>query len=176
MLSEGSSPPTRGCRCGGASSRRHARCPPADLARSPPAQVEICFWAGLERYFHEGFRLGNPKAYLHPPGHPHQANPDFHGCEGCCPPVHGKVLCLANIKGTVQMLCDAPDGGLQDSGLGGGGGRSSLEASQLGGDGWQGDEGGAPSPQGTWVRVTLQEVAPSEPEPGARPPLSASLP
>ena len=33
--------------------------------------------------------------------------------------MHGKVLCLANIKGTVQMLCDAPDGGLQDSGVGG---------------------------------------------------------
>ena len=38
-----------------------------------PLQVEICFWAGLERYFQEGFRLGDPRAYLHGPGHPHQA-------------------------------------------------------------------------------------------------------
>ena len=53
-------------------------------------------------YVQDGFRLGDPRAYLHGAGHPHQAAPQFTGCEGCCPPVHGTVLCLANVGGVVS--------------------------------------------------------------------------
>ena len=39
--------------------------------------IELCFWAGLERFTADGFRLGDPSHWLHPPGHPHCYVPDF---------------------------------------------------------------------------------------------------
>ena len=54
------------------------------------SSIEIAFWAGLERFAADGFRLGDPSLYLHPPAHPHAYRPDF-SCHGCCPPVHGEV-------------------------------------------------------------------------------------
>ena len=39
--------------------------------------VELAFWAGLEHFSADGFRLGDPSLYLHPPGHPHTYHPDL---------------------------------------------------------------------------------------------------
>jgi len=63
--------------------------------------VELAFLAGLERFEEMGFALGDPAAFLHPPGHPHLHAPRFGRCDGCSPPVHG----------TVALLRSAPAGG-----------------------------------------------------------------
>ena len=45
--------------------------------------VELAFWAGLEHFFADGFRLGDPARYLHPPDHPHVQRPQFSPpCQG----------------------------------------------------------------------------------------------
>ena len=67
--------------------------------------VELAFWAGLERFHADGFRLGDPSRYLHPPGHPHTCRPVLSGCRGCLPPVHGEVALLrCGPTGAVERL------------------------------------------------------------------------
>jgi hypothetical protein len=75
------------------------------LRHEEPLQVDLCYWAGLQRFADEGCRLGNPTDYLHPPDHPHVlGRPDMCGCTGCCPPVHGVAVVLANRDGAVSSL------------------------------------------------------------------------
>jgi hypothetical protein len=71
--------------------------------------IEHAYWAGLERMQSEGFALGDPALYLHAPSHPHNATPDFHGCEGCCPPVHGLVVLLKWAEGGAKILSAASE-------------------------------------------------------------------
>ena len=72
---------------------------------SMPGQVELAFWAGLEHFSSDGFRLGDPATYLHPPGHPHLLRPVFSPpCKGCLPPVHGLVQLLRCREGVVESL------------------------------------------------------------------------
>ena len=128
--------------------------------------MEICFWAGLERYFQEGFRLGDPRAYLHGPGHPHHAAPQFTGCEGCCPPVHGTVLCLANIGGEVKTLRSHP-AEASVMGLAEGSGSAAADLT-FAGDG--GDEGvSESSTQGAWEKVTPNPNSNPDPDPDPDP-------
>ena len=49
------------------------------------------FNAGCAAFEAGGYRFGDPQEYLHPPGHPHWARPDFANCRSCTPPVQGKV-------------------------------------------------------------------------------------
>ena len=60
--------------------------------------------AGLERFVEEGFTLGDPSQYLHAADHPHLLRPQLHGCEGCCPPVHGVVVLLRKHEDVVVAL------------------------------------------------------------------------
>jgi len=66
--------------------------------------IELAYWLGLSKMYNEGFRLGDPAAFLHPPAHPHVPAPVFSGCDGCCPPVHGNVVLLASHAGQVHVL------------------------------------------------------------------------
>jgi hypothetical protein len=76
--------------------------------------IEDAFVAGCLRLLDEGFRLGDPQAYLHPPSHPHAHKPDYSGaCFGCLPPVHGDVVLLKRLGGgNVMLRCSGPDGKL----------------------------------------------------------------
>ena len=86
----------------------------AMLASGDKVQIELAFWAGLEHFSSDGFRLGDPADYLHPPGHPHTLHPVFSPpCKGCTPPVHGRVQLLRaspTIPGTVEALRLEPGG------------------------------------------------------------------
>ena len=133
------------------------------LSDNEPVQVEIAFWSGLERYFAAGFRIGDPRAYLHGPGHPHIFSPDFQGCEGCCPPVHGNVVCLANIDGEVKALREEERPAVLHESSSGAGTSSDLSC-------------------GTWVKVVLSDLAPasavptpSAPSPPAKQGILSSL-
>jgi len=65
------------------------------LASAEQIKVELAFWAGLQHFASDGFKLGDPIPYLHPPAHPHTFRPQFSPpCEGCSPPVHGQVQLL----------------------------------------------------------------------------------
>ena len=69
--------------------------------------VEPAFWAGIEHFHADGFRLGDPARYLHAPGHPHLLKPVFGppACPGCLPPVHGEVALLrCGASGQVERL------------------------------------------------------------------------
>ena len=82
-------------------------------------QVELAFWAGLEKFASENFRLGDPDKYLHPRGHPHTYRPVLNGdCKHCCPPVHGTaVLFRKNEAGQVErMKMGGRDAALFDGG------------------------------------------------------------
>ena len=74
----------------------------AFISNGGEVQLELAYLSGLDRFFDEGFALGDPAQYLHPPDHPHTRVPQFHACPGCCPPVHGVVSLLS---------CD-PDSGI----------------------------------------------------------------
>jgi len=64
--------------------------------------LEAAFRAARERFKEGGFAFGDPADYLHPePNHPHHTHPDFGGCTGCNPPVHGAVLLITRINGVV---------------------------------------------------------------------------
>ena len=77
----------------------------AYLAAGEDLQVEIGFWAGLERFSADGFKLGDPAAFLHGAGHPHVLRPVFSPpCPGCTPPVHGMVHLLRAHRGEVERL------------------------------------------------------------------------
>lgn len=71
-----------------------------------PEYVELAFWAGVEHFYKDGFRMGDPTKHLHPPGHPHISRPQFSPpCFGCTPPVHGQVLLLRHgAGGAVERL------------------------------------------------------------------------
>ncbi|KAJ1638368.1 hypothetical protein T492DRAFT_224979 [Pavlovales sp. CCMP2436] len=57
--------------------------------------IDAAFVSGCLRLLEEGFRMGDPARYLHPPEHAHARRPDFSGkCFGCMPPVHGDVVLL----------------------------------------------------------------------------------
>lgn len=72
----------------------------AMISAGDTIQIELAFWAGLEHFTSDGFRLGDPAQYLHPPGHPHALRPVFSPpCKGCTPPVHGKVVLLRAAPG-----------------------------------------------------------------------------
>ena len=121
------------------------------LSDNEPVQVEIAFWSGLERYFAAGFRIGDPRAYLHGPGHPHTINPDFQGCEGCCPPVHGNVVCLANIDGEVKALREEERPTMLKEASGGTGASPELSC-------------------GTWVKVVMSDLVPTSAVPSSSSP------
>ena len=53
--------------------------------------IREAFNAGCASFEAAGYRFGDPQEYLHPPGHPHWARPDFANCRSCTPPVQGKV-------------------------------------------------------------------------------------
>ena len=56
------------------------------VAAGSKVAIEEAYWAGIDRFREDGFALGDPAAFLHPPGHPHHLVPDFRGCTGCMPP------------------------------------------------------------------------------------------
>ena len=73
----------------------------------PPFSVEVAFRAGCECFMQHGFKFGDPEAYLHPPGHPHNYRPEFATCEGCTPPVHGNVMLLRrSADGEVDVVSE----------------------------------------------------------------------
>ena len=74
----------------------------AFISNGGEVQLELAYLSGLDRFFDEGFALGDPAQYLHPADHPHTRVPQFQSCPGCCPPVHGVVSLLS---------CD-PDSGI----------------------------------------------------------------
>ena len=77
----------------------------AFLSSGEDITVEIGFWAGLEAFAAQGFHLGDPAHYLHPPAHPHTFRPVLSPpCEGCAPPVHGIVHLLRSNGTTVERL------------------------------------------------------------------------
>ena len=63
---------------------------------------ETAFWAGCKTFAENGFRFGNPKDFLHRPGHPHMSKPEFISCPGCTPPVHGMPLLLRITGGALH--------------------------------------------------------------------------
>ena len=86
-------------------------------ARKPLSSelFELAYWAGIERFTQRGFRFGDPRRYLHVPGHSHVAAPELQytsQCEGCTPPVHGEAVMLRNVGGEVQIMV----GGVDQSG------------------------------------------------------------
>lgn len=142
-----------------------------------PPDLLTAFRSGLERFATDGGKLGNPEHYLHQdPHHPHMLRPDFRGCEGCQPPVHGVVVALSSVRGTVSTLhiagpeVDAITGsmGLRDSVDPAGSCNSGMLpsvrsvrasfpkeiCSVVDMDMEGGDEGGA----GAWVPVTLEQL------------------
>ena len=78
----------------------------AFISNNGEVQLELAYLSGLDRFFDEGFVLGDPAQYLHPAGHPHTRSPQFQSCPGCCPPVHGVVSLLScdPISGAVHTL------------------------------------------------------------------------
>ena len=99
------------------------------VAAGSKVAIEEAYWAGIDRFREDGFALGDPAAFLHPPGHPHHLVPDFRGCTGCMPPVHGTVILLACVGGEddgVQMLAEVEvdAGGASGGSLDGGGSKS----------------------------------------------------
>mmetsp|Transcript_4345 Transcript_4345/g.9405 ORF Transcript_4345/g.9405 Transcript_4345/m.9405 type:complete len:200 (+) Transcript_4345:2163-2762(+) len=54
----------------------------------------LAFYRGLERFWQQQFKLGNPEVFLHPPAHPHVCRRGQYDktCWGCNPPVHGSVV------------------------------------------------------------------------------------
>ncbi|KAL1495167.1 hypothetical protein AB1Y20_017032 [Prymnesium parvum] len=76
----------------------------AFIADGDSVQLELAFWAGLERFRKEDYRLGDPEAFLHPPGHPHLRHLPQPNCDGCHPPVHGCVVLFKNHRGQVHRL------------------------------------------------------------------------
>lgn len=85
-----------------------------DLRVRERLTIDEAFVAGCLNLLDEGFRLGDPQRYLHPPNHPHAAKPDFSGaCFGCLPPVHGDVVLLKRMDGgNVILRCRGTDGKL----------------------------------------------------------------
>lgn len=76
--------------------------------------VEAAFAAGCASFTEQGFVFGDPAAYLHEPGHPHLRRPRFGTCEGCAPPVHGRVCMLradADADGGVSITWASADTG-----------------------------------------------------------------
>ena len=71
--------------------RRSGASKPAELG---PTAVDAAFVQGCRAFADAGFSFGDPKAWLHPPGHPHHQRPDLRGCCNCVPPVHGEVSLL----------------------------------------------------------------------------------
>lgn len=68
-----------------------------------PAQIETAFWVGIRRFRSEGFYLGDPAVFLHPPHHPHHYRPD-RLCENCFPSVHGSVVLFKKHQGRVVRM------------------------------------------------------------------------
>lgn len=76
-----------------------------DIAKPNSNFIELSFWAGLERFASDGFRLGDPSLFLHPPSHPHSFRPVFSPtCFGCTPPVHGDVQLYRAAPGWIMGL------------------------------------------------------------------------
>lgn len=76
-----------------------------DIAKPNTNFIELSFWAGLERFASDGFRLGDPSHFLHPPSHPHSFRPVFSPtCFGCTPPVHGDVQLYRAAPGWIMGL------------------------------------------------------------------------
>lgn len=84
----------------------------AMISSGDTIHVELAFWAGLEHFSGDGFRLGDPSVYLHKPGHPHTLRPVFSAgsdgkpCKGCLPPVHGKVQLLRASESTAGVVVE----------------------------------------------------------------------
>ena len=73
------------------------------LATGEKVPVATAFDAGRARFLQEGFREGDPEAYLHPRDHPHSCKerrqvPGWRECHGCCPPVHGQVILVTSAQ------------------------------------------------------------------------------
>lgn len=85
-----------------------------DLRVRERLTIDAAFVAGCVNLLNDGFRLGDPQRYLHPPNHPHAATPDFSGaCWGCLPPVHGDAVLLKRLDGgNVMLRCAGTDGKL----------------------------------------------------------------
>ena len=82
-------------------------------ARKPLSSdlFELAYWAGIERFTQRGFRFGDPRRYLHVPGHAHVAAPEL-PYTSHWPPVHGEAVMLRNVGGEVQIMV----GGVDQSG------------------------------------------------------------
>ena len=59
--------------------------------------------AGLATFRKQGFVVGDPRPYFHPPHHPHVSEPRYGVCEGCSPPVHGQPALVRNLDGVVHV-------------------------------------------------------------------------
>lgn len=143
-----------------------------DLRHRGRVTVEEAFMAGCVHMQSEGFRLGDPRDYLHPPGHPHTHKPDYSGsCFGCLPPVHGDAVLLVRQGGSNVILRCTPRGKLvgerippspqyvsEDSSLGGANGRMVEEP-------WRRHQAGAGTGAET-VQEEDQEVDDEDQSPG----------
>lgn len=75
----------------------------ADLVQDTVVNVEAAYRAGLATFEEQGFVLGDPSPYLHPPEHEHIAAPRFGECEGCSPPVHGQLALVSCKDGRLHV-------------------------------------------------------------------------
>jgi len=87
----------------------------SDLLRPRPVLVNStyniadAFIAGCQSFMDAGFTFGDPEDFLHPPAHPHCVRPDYKGCPGCIPPVHGECVLLTSseeLKGSTVVAVD----------------------------------------------------------------------
>ena len=75
----------------------------ADLTQDTVVNVEAAYRAGLASFEAQGFVLGDPSPYLHPPEHEHTAAPRYGECQGCSPPVHGQPALVSCKDGRLHV-------------------------------------------------------------------------
>ena len=65
--------------------------------------LKAAFIAGCSTFCKQGFAFGDPEAWFHPKGHPHNYCPEYTSCDGCTPPVHGECLLMRSVGGSVVV-------------------------------------------------------------------------